>query len=507
MRTLLFAAVYLFFAGINLSIAQKTYEPVTPNASPEAKALLNLYYSISGKYTFTGQHNYPANKSRSTFFMKDYTGFTPVIWSSDFGFAQRGDKDSYLSRPDIVREAIRQHKKGAIITLCWHAAPPTANEPVIFNSPVKGNPETLSTVQGHMLNEQYTELLTPGTRLYNHWAAQVDTIAFFLKQLQDAKVPVLWRPYHEMNGNWFWWGCRTGEAGTLQIYRQLFDRLVNYHKLTNLIWVWNVDRPLMPIRNFSNYYPGNDFLDILSLDVYGNDFKQTYYDSLMNLSKGKPLLFGEVGDAPVLDVYQTQPNWASWVIWAGFTSSTSKTQFAGYAANPRMLFQESKAYLAVMAPYRKACGLPALPVAPKYKIDFSGQWVLNEAKSNITGGNDDAAVSLKISQDDDLVWVKKLFSGEYGDDHFTNEDFYLDGTPLNNDTPDQSRYITASCNEAAKSITINYITKRSRDGQLTELKTTEEWLLLDGGKTLKVVQTPGNTWGNQKTMTLIYRKM
>ena len=107
-------------------------EPVTPNASPEAKALLELTYSISGKYTLTGQHNYPATRDRNSQFAAEYSGQTPAIWSTDMGFAEAGDTDSYLARPDIVKEAIRQHKKGSIITICWHAVPPTADEPVTF---------------------------------------------------------------------------------------------------------------------------------------------------------------------------------------------------------------------------------------------------------------------------------------------------------------------------------------------------------------------------------------
>ena len=103
-------------------------EPVNPHASPEAKALLELFYSLSGKYTLTGQHNYPATRDRNTRFAKEYSGQTPAIWSTDMGFAGEGDYDSYLARPDIVKEAIRQHKKGSIITICWHAVPPTASK-------------------------------------------------------------------------------------------------------------------------------------------------------------------------------------------------------------------------------------------------------------------------------------------------------------------------------------------------------------------------------------------
>jgi mannan endo-1,4-beta-mannosidase len=480
---------------------------VTRDASSEAKALLDLYYKITGKYTLTGQHNYPDTKNRNTRFVNEYTGETPIIWSSDFGFAQKGDKDSYLARPDIIKEAIRQHKKGSIITLCWHAVPPTADEPVTFQTKGKPNAEFLASVQGHMLNEQYKELLTPGTRLFNKWAAQVDTIAKYLKQLQDAKVPVLWRPYHEMNGDWFWWGGRVGENNTADIYRQLFDRLVNYHKLNNLIWVWNVDRPSLPIRKFSNFYPGNEYLDIVSLDVYGSDFNQAYYDSLMVLTKGKPILFGEVGNPPSLGIYKTQPNWSSWVIWAGMCRNTTKKQYHEFYNSERMLTLEDKTYWEVSALYRRTCGLPVLPLKPKFSINFSGSWKFNEQKSN-TANSDitNLAETLKIDQDDELVFVKKYTPGEFGDDRITCEDFYLDGTPITTELYNSPKTTSASFDVATQNIQIKSVVKINRDGSSREIKSSEEWQILEGGKVLKITQTSDNYKGETKSVTLIYIK-
>ena len=217
-------------------------QPVTPNASPEVRAVLQMLHDISGKYTLTGQHNYPNTRSRNSEFAAKYIGKTPAIFASDWGFAKAGDTDSYLARPDIVQEAIRQYRRGSLVAICWHAVPPTADEPVTFRPLPGSDPNRLASVQGRLTDDQFKDVLTPGTALYQHWCAQVDAIAVFLKQLQDAHVPVLWRPYHEMNGDWFWWGGRTGEHGTIALYRQLFDRLVNHHHLNNLIWVWSMDR-------------------------------------------------------------------------------------------------------------------------------------------------------------------------------------------------------------------------------------------------------------------------
>ena len=127
-------------AALGDAVAAK---PVTPGASPEATALLQVLYDISGKYILTGQHNYPAVGARNSEFASKYIGKTPVIFGKDFGFAKAGDTDSYLARPDIVKEAIRQHQMGSLVALCWHAVPPTADEPVTFR-PLAGADRRLS---------------------------------------------------------------------------------------------------------------------------------------------------------------------------------------------------------------------------------------------------------------------------------------------------------------------------------------------------------------------------
>ena len=321
---------------------------------------MQFIYSLSGKYTLMGQHNFPIEKDSDSRVAAAYIGKAPAIWSIDYGFAKAGDKDSYLVRAATVEEAKRQNKMGAIITMCWHAVPPTANEPVTFR-PLRGaDTNALASVQGRLTDQQFKDVLTPGTALNQHWTAQIDTIAYYLKQLQKARVAILFRPYHEMNGSWFWWGGRTGEYSTQALYRQLFDRLVNYHKLNNLIWVWSVDRPTKPGMEFSNFYPGNKYLDILALDVYGSDFKQDYYDKLNALSQGKPITLGEVGSPPTPEILNNQPKWSYWVIWAGMEHYTPKKQFDALVNDPRVLGLNDPEYIKAINPFRKTIGLPLL---------------------------------------------------------------------------------------------------------------------------------------------------
>jgi mannan endo-1,4-beta-mannosidase len=494
------------FVSVSLSGQGKPGIPVTPKASKEAVALLDLFYNISGKYTLTGQHNYPNIKDRNTLFAAEYIGKTPVVFSTDWGFAKENDKDSYLARPAIVKEAIRQHTLGSIITICWHAVPPTAKEPITFQ-PVPGeNPPALASVQGQLTDQQFKDILTPGTDLYKSWCAQVDSVAHYLKLLQDAHVPVLWRPYHEMNGSWFWWGGRIGKYSTEALYRQLFNRLIKYHKLNNLVWIWSVDRPNRPEMKFTNFYPGNEYLDILALDVYGSDFNQAYYDSLVFLSKGKPLVLAEVGNPPTPGILSKQPKWGYYSIWSGFVRNTLKKDYRILTGDPRVLSLEDPAYRAVIAPYRIACGLPPLAEVKKEPADFTGKWIFDEERSRLdnagTGNLPDFIGILQTSGN--ALNLKRIFRQEDNDDRVTNEVIPA-GITNQTGNPDFSQTMTMKRSENQDTLTIDSKMTMKRGGQSFESSTLEKWYLSGNTRSLFINQTSSSSRG-KRNIILVYDK-
>src|ERR1043165_6132408 len=83
----------------------------------------------------------------------------------------------------------------------------------------------------------------------------IDAIATQLKRLQSANIPVIWRPLHEAEGKWFWWGAKGAEP-CKWLWKLLYDRLVNEHHLDNLIWVWtSTGNP-----DATQWYPGDDYV-------------------------------------------------------------------------------------------------------------------------------------------------------------------------------------------------------------------------------------------------------
>ncbi len=344
MKRLAAAALLLFCA-----LPTRAQEPVNPHASPEARALLRYLYSISGRYTLAGQHNYANHIARWTDRAYDLTGKYPALFGQDFGFEAGADKDSILGRPELIAEVERQYRNGAVVTLTWHAVRPTDDEPVSFRE----------SVQGHLTDFEWSELLTPGSTLYNRWCAQVDLIAGYLAQLRDARVPILFRPYHEINGGWFWWNGRKGKDGSAALYRQLYDRFVNRHHLDNLIWVWNASPPAGSNPGpYADYFPGLECADVLSVDIYG-EFKPEFYDGLVALAAGKPVALGEVGAVPSPAVLKEQPKWTWFMSWSEIVERANSVDDlrATYTA-PNVLTRDDPRLAEPMAAIRKASAEP-----------------------------------------------------------------------------------------------------------------------------------------------------
>lgn len=120
-----------------------------------------------------------------------------------------------------------------------------------------------------------SKVLTPGTRENTVATADVPKLAGYLKLLQDANIPVLFRPFHEAAGayqwTWFWWG-NSGVEVTKELWIWLHDTLTNDYGLNNLIWVWtanyNYGMDLADIETLQSEYPGDAYVDIVGTDIY-----------------------------------------------------------------------------------------------------------------------------------------------------------------------------------------------------------------------------------------------
>lgn len=290
------------------------YPPINANADQPTRALLEkLYDTVDKGKIFSGLHhnqlnmpNYARDLNRIN---EAVEGAVPMVWGGDVAW----DADK------VVKMAIDHHKRGYIISITWHAARP-------FD---KGIVKFKQQTQGKFTKEQWNELVTEGSEMNKMWLAQVDSIAEYLKELQSNGVPVLWRPFHEMNGEWFWWGDRRGENGLTVLWKMLYHRLTNYHKLNNLIWVWNPNNPRKhPIdkeMGYELYYPGHEYVDVLAADVYHREWFQDTHDQLVKLGNEKLIALGEVGELPNSEQMKNYNRYAWFMIWTTFTEDKYNT--------------------------------------------------------------------------------------------------------------------------------------------------------------------------------------
>lgn len=312
----LFAVAFLMLSACTSSVEKpKSFAPVNPNATTEAVALLNsLYESVDKGQIISGLHhnqlqmpNYMYDLNR----IEEASGKIPMIWGGDVAW----DADK------VVELATQEYKRGRIITLMWHAGRPMDEGVVNFRQ----------QTQGDFNDKQWKELITPGSEMHTKWIHQVDSISAYLKVLKDRNIPVLWRPFHEMNGEWFWWGWRLGldDGGFPVLWKMLYDRMVNYHQLDNLLWVWNANAPRMIRRDsaldYELFYPGNEYVDVLACDVYNRDWKDSHHDELIALGKGKLIALGELGSLPTPEYLKKNNRFAWFMIWTGFTNERHNT--------------------------------------------------------------------------------------------------------------------------------------------------------------------------------------
>ena len=289
--------------------------PVSDNTNPETLELYRWLKSIYGKQVISAQSlGGPADTDNKTYYY--YTEDLPAMKGFDFIFKTTPDGDG----SDWTQMAIDWHtKSGGIVCFCWHWNVPRDinNDPNDYEAFYR-----LSDSKPDGTTFSIKNAVTPGTKEYEIAVHDIDLIAYELQRLENAGVPVLWRPLHEASGSWFWWGVNGKESVEEQYYQKLwymiYDRLENYHKLTNLIWVWNGQSKHTTVH--PNTY------DIAGIDVYpdseDHSVLQTSYNKLAEITaEGKMLALTECGYIPDPDELAANMDSVKWLYYMPWNSS------------------------------------------------------------------------------------------------------------------------------------------------------------------------------------------
>jgi len=297
---------------INHKLKKMSGVLVDKNATPKTTALFRRLLTSYGLKSLSGQYN-----AEDTDYIAKTTKHTPAIFAADF-MDYSPSRITFSPAPkDLTEKAIARGAGGQIVSMSWH-----------WNAPTDLINKMLKDTEGKDLDANwykgfYTYATTfdlakaiddPGSDNYKLLIRDIDAIAVQLQKFSNAKVPVLWRPLHEAEGGWFWWGAK-GPEPFVKLWRLMFNQLTVVHKLHNLIWVFTVG-------NNPDWYPGDEFVDVLGVDAYPSDHSDTLsstWDGLKKQYDGRKLLaiseFGGVPDIPRMRRFGVE--WAYFVSWPG----------------------------------------------------------------------------------------------------------------------------------------------------------------------------------------------
>jgi mannan endo-1,4-beta-mannosidase len=287
--------------------------PTDPGAAPETKRLLDHFSAISGLRTLSGQHslywqwhdaNEPAIVAPDQH-VKNTIGKIPGVFGTDFGDGQ--DAFHLQKTVDLIKQ---QAAAGRIITVSYH-----------FPRPKGGAlPQPSGTL---------AEVVDPAnTTARPDFFARIEELVTLLRQLDvnGARVPVIFRPLHEMNGPWFWYG-KKGAADLQTLWKEIWNRFHNRanpaENLHNVLWMFSANAWLDSgsfVDPPTPYYPGHAVVDMLGVDLYKeNDYNwhQEYHDGLRTLGANRPIAITENGQLPPITMLRAggQTHWVYWLTW------------------------------------------------------------------------------------------------------------------------------------------------------------------------------------------------
>ncbi len=280
--------------------------PCDKNATQEVRELLAYFNSIEGKQIIAGQHT-QSKPMEEVAKIEEVTGKKPALCGFELlayspninrESATKECLDEVDAAAGTMEEALAFGESGGLVTLTWH-----------WYSPIGGKDKSF-----YAMNTDFDagKVLIEGTKERQAFFHDMDVIAEILRAFQDRNIPVLWRPFHEAEGNWFWWGVKGADV-VQGLWKTMFDYYTSEKNLHNLVWVWNCPK--------KDYYVGDAYCDILSRDIYPKPHEHTSlkkeYEELKAISATKGIALAETGVIPDPDALkETAVPWLWYMTWS-----------------------------------------------------------------------------------------------------------------------------------------------------------------------------------------------
>jgi Glycosyl hydrolase family 26 len=269
-------------------------QPANPNLSKQGRNVLAYIQSLQGKGIIAGQQETDQCGTCESDRMKSITGKAPGL---------QGHETADYAMDPMATAIADFNTRRQLVELSWHFGAPPSADNNFENS--KGTTDV-------------NRVLQSGTNENRVYMAKLDKMAARLQTLEDANVPVLWRPLHEMNGGWFWWS-KSGSGPYKSLWIQMYNYFTVTKGLNNLIWVWSAAENEQPN---ASWYPGDQYVDILGSDTYGGNSNITnwtnHYNKHKQIASSKPSALTENDKLPNPDELISRGNKMTWFMpWYG----------------------------------------------------------------------------------------------------------------------------------------------------------------------------------------------
>ncbi len=294
-----------------------------PDATAAAKSLYSYLLGIYGSRSISGAMGGTAWETSYTDNIASLTGLYPGIVGFDYLFLNWPAK-AWSGCPDYgdISPVKTAWEEGNIIQIGWHWSVPSVSGETDINKYAFYSSGTSFDIR---------EALKEGSWQRQTIDSQIEKLAGYMKLLQDAGIPVLFRPLHEAAGDyswgsWFWWGDEGAEP-CVQLWKYLRDKLQNTYGLHNLIWVWtvqtkNAGKVSTSLNDARAWYPGDEYVDIVGADLYeskGADFSSAFRYVNNSVKGAKMVALSEFGNLPDLDkCFASDAPWLYFMNWCNF---------------------------------------------------------------------------------------------------------------------------------------------------------------------------------------------
>jgi len=275
------------------------YQLATSIPIIETRRLFSYLMDNFGKNIHSGTMS--LNGIEEAEWLYSQTGKYPALIGLDFMNHNRNW--NWYDKTVLVNEACKWYRRNGLVAVCWHWRDPSGITDEFYTDKTSFDVSKISD--------------TTSTE-YKAMVRDIDIVSGYIKQLQDSAVPFLFRPLHEASGKWFWWGAK-GPEPCKALWKLMFNRMVNYHGLKNMIWVWTTDTK----SDNMSWYPGDAYVDILGADIYtvnGDLSSQVLtYNKIKEDFQGKKLItLSENGPVPDPDnLINDKANWSWFMTWYG----------------------------------------------------------------------------------------------------------------------------------------------------------------------------------------------